>query len=121
MTVPTMPVSALPNNWLASSTAGGTLTGDPTKRNQLSANTGRITLVGGPLDDTYIVYNPTDIAVEAAGGGIDTVKTWGSCFTLPANVENLTDKRYYKTAGSSENGNWYGDPRNFTLTIRGSF
>ena len=90
MTVPTMPLSALPNNWLASSAQGATLTGDPTKRNQLSANTGRITLVGGPLDDTYIVYNPTDIVVEGAGGGIDTVKTWCSGFILPANVESLT-------------------------------
>ena len=102
MTVPTMPLSALPNNWLAGSTAGATLTGDPAKRNQLSANAGRMILVGGPLDDTYIVYNPTDIVVEAAGGGIDTVKTWGSGFTLPANVENLT---LMGSANASATGN----------------
>src|SRR5262249_46293295 len=90
MSIPTMPVSAAPNNWLTSSTAGATLTGDPTKRNQLSGNASRITLVGGPLDDTYIVYDPSDKVVEGSAGGIDTVKTWGSGFVLPANVENLT-------------------------------
>ena len=70
MTLPTMPLSAPPNNWLTSSTAGATLTGDPTKRNQLAANASRITLVGGPLDDTYIVYDPTDKVVEGSAGGI---------------------------------------------------
>jgi len=102
VTIPTMPLSALPNNWLAGSTAGTSLTGDPTKRNQLSANASRMTLVGGPLDDTYIVYDLTDIVVEGSAGGIDTVKTWGSGFVLPANVENLT---LMGTANASATGN----------------
>lgn len=37
------------------------------------------------------------------------------------NVNNLTDKTYYQTVGTSESGNWYGEPRSFTLTVRGSF
>src|SRR5262249_32138844 len=90
MSIPTMPVSGAPNNWLASSTAGATLTGNPTKRNQLSGNAKRITLVGGPLDDTFISHAPPDCVAEAAGGAIDRVKTGGSGSVLPANVENLT-------------------------------
>jgi len=89
MSIPTMPRSATPNNWLSASTAGQTLTGYSTKYNQLAANASRITLVGGPLDDTFIIYDSTDIAVEAVGGGVDTVQTWGGGFVLPANVENL--------------------------------
>jgi outer membrane receptor for ferric coprogen and ferric-rhodotorulic acid len=31
------------------------------------------------------------------------------------------DKTYYKTVGTSNGGNWYGDPRNVLLTLRGAF
>lgn len=37
------------------------------------------------------------------------------------NVNNLFDKTYYKTVGNTGSGNWYGDPRNATLTLRGAF
>ncbi len=37
------------------------------------------------------------------------------------NVNNLFDKTYYKTVGTSGGGNWYGDPRNAMLTLRGAF
>jgi len=34
------------------------------------------------------------------------------------NVNNILDKTYYKTVGTTTGGNWYGDPRNFTFTLR---
>lgn len=37
------------------------------------------------------------------------------------NLENITDRRYYRTMGISSQGNWYGDPRNYALTFRGKF
>ncbi len=36
-------------------------------------------------------------------------------------VANLFDKRYYQTLGTSAYGNWYGEPRSFTLTLRATY
>ena len=47
-------------------------------------------LVGGAGDDTYIVDPETDVIVEAAGGGNDTVRYGGTnAYQLANNVENL--------------------------------
>src|SRR5947207_13201864 len=45
-------------------------------------------LVGGWGDDTFIAYDPN--TVVQGGGGTDTVETWGSGYTLPAGIANLT-------------------------------
>ena len=37
------------------------------------------------------------------------------------NVNNVFDKRYYSSVAALVNGNYYGDPRNFMLTLRGAF
>lgn len=37
------------------------------------------------------------------------------------NGNNLFDKTYYRTVSSSANGNYYGEPRNFMLTLRGTY
>ena len=37
------------------------------------------------------------------------------------NVNNLFDKVYYTTVGGLSSGNWYGDPRNAMLTVRGTW
>lgn len=42
-------------------------------------------------------------------------------WTAMLNVNNLFDKTYYKTMGTNTSGNWYGEPRNVMLTLRGSF
>ncbi|MFZ3019434.1 MAG: VCBS domain-containing protein [Gallionella sp.] len=55
----------------------------------LDGRAGADTLTGGAGNDTYIVDNLLDTTVEAAGEGIDTVKsdlTW----TLADNLDNLT-------------------------------
>ncbi|MEJ0037933.1 MAG: TonB-dependent siderophore receptor [Gammaproteobacteria bacterium] len=44
-----------------------------------------------------------------------------SRWNLALNVDNLLDRTYYQTAGTSTSGNWYGDPRTFMLSVRGSF
>ncbi|MNJ39257.1 Fe(3+)-pyochelin receptor precursor [compost metagenome] len=42
-------------------------------------------------------------------------------WTVAVNGNNLFDRRYYSSVGTSEYGNYYGEPRNFTLTLRGTF
>lgn len=50
---------------------------------------GRI-IAGSPGDDTYTISDPSDRVDEAPDGGIDTIQTWLSSYTLPENIENLT-------------------------------
>lgn len=40
---------------------------------------------------------------------------------LSLNMNNLLDKWYYRTVGTSTLGNYYGEPRNWMLTLRGRF
>ncbi|MFK0091091.1 TonB-dependent siderophore receptor [Pseudomonas sp. NPDC090592] len=42
-------------------------------------------------------------------------------WTVSLNANNLFDKKYYQTVSSAANGNFYGDPRNYMLTLRGTF
>lgn len=42
-------------------------------------------------------------------------------WSVALNVNNLFDKTYYATLGVPNGGNWYGEPRNATLTLRGRF
>lgn len=42
-------------------------------------------------------------------------------WTLTLNVNNLLDRWYYRTVGGSASGNYYGEPRNWMLTLRGKF
>src|ERR1700674_1740973 len=89
MTRLNLPVSGAPTHWFVDSTPGTTLYGT-TGNDQLAANGYNITLVGDGGDDTFIVYAPSDVVIETANSGISTVETWGSGYTLPANVQNLT-------------------------------
>lgn len=41
--------------------------------------------------------------------------------TLTLNLSNLFDRSYYRTMGGSYSGNFYGEPRNAVLTLRGRF
>jgi TonB-dependent siderophore receptor len=40
---------------------------------------------------------------------------------LALNVDNLFDKKYFMTTGSTSTGNFYGAPRSFRVTLRGTF
>lgn len=42
-------------------------------------------------------------------------------WSATVNFNNMFDKRYYSTLSSFVNANYYGDPRNVMLTLRGSF
>lgn len=42
-------------------------------------------------------------------------------WTAALNIGNVTDKHYWSAIGGTRNGNYYGPPRNITLSLRGSF
>lgn len=42
-------------------------------------------------------------------------------WSLALNVDNLLDETYYQTIGNTSSRNWYGQPRNYMLTIRGKW
>lgn len=42
-------------------------------------------------------------------------------WTVSANLNNVFDKTYYSTIGTSGYGNFYGEPRNFMLTLRAKY
>ncbi|HEX5360789.1 MAG TPA: hypothetical protein VFW49_06855, partial [Fluviicoccus sp.] len=64
------------------------LTGN-SANNVLEGSAGLDTLAGGLGDDTYLVDSVTDVLVEAAGAGLDSVLSSVS-FTLAGEIENLS-------------------------------
>jgi Ca2+-binding RTX toxin-like protein len=56
----------------------------------LDGGTGNDVMVGGAGNDSYQVDSASDVVVENAGEGSDTVNTAILSYSLPANVENLT-------------------------------
>ncbi|WP_049973979.1 hypothetical protein, partial [Azospirillum sp. B4] len=87
-------------NNVGNSLTGGA--GDDT----LDGGAGADTLVGGAGNDTYIVDNAGDLVVEAAGAGVDLVKTSVATYALTADVDNLT---YTGTLAFTGTGNVLGN------------
>lgn len=64
----------------------------------LDGGAGNDVMAGGGGNDTYFVDRSGDTVVEAAGAGIDTVRTTAS-HTLAANVENLSLEGFRSLTG----------------------
>ena len=69
-------------------------------------------------------YRVQTIKLEQAG-----YATWSArvayriddTWTVALNGNNLFDKSYYNTVGTASWGNFYGEPRNFTVSLKGNF
>jgi trimeric autotransporter adhesin len=86
------------NNRLTGNAANNTLTGGAGK-DTLNGGAGADTLVGGAGNDIYMVDVATDVVIEAANEGADTVQsavTW----TLGDTLENLTLTGYAAINGT---------------------
>jgi hypothetical protein len=69
------------------------------KNDWINGRNGVDTMTGGAGDDTYVVTTGDKI-IEKSGGGIDTVLSWASSYTLPDNVENLKLEGSSNSAGT---------------------
>jgi outer membrane receptor for ferric coprogen and ferric-rhodotorulic acid len=82
--------------------------------------------VGGGVNaqSSYYATQGTTVRIEQGG-----LATWSARvgyriddhWSLALNVNNLFDKVYYQRIGGTGANNWYGEPRNFMLSVRGDF
>ncbi|MEN0035542.1 MAG: TonB-dependent siderophore receptor [Cellvibrio sp.] len=76
-----------------------------------------------PITDVYdgptvpFEYTQSGYAVWSLFGDYRLTDNW----TTSLKVNNVFDKKYYQTMGSSNSSNWYGEPVNTMLTLRGNF
>ncbi len=89
------------NDTLLGLAGNDTLVGG-TGNDRLDGGTGSDDMTGGTGNDTYVVDGTGDDVNESSGGGIDTVETALTTYTLGTNVENLT---LIGTANISGTGN----------------
>ena len=80
--------------------------------NAINGGLGADKMVGGGGNDVYYVDNTGDRVVEAAGGGVDTVRA-SITYTLGAEVENLTlvGSRQINAIGNALNNTLIGNDR----------
>ena len=81
--------------------------------------------VGGGVDAQSATYRQVgNVRVDISGRAVWSAmvkykinRNW----TAALNVNNIFDKQYYRAVAGFNNGNYYGDPRNAMLTLRGTF
>ena len=79
--------------------------------------------VGGSMHVQTKTYQKED-GLQVSQGGYSIWNLFGDYklndkWSLALNVNNLFDKRYYSTIGYYYYGNFYGDPRNVMVSLRG--
>ncbi|MDU9389041.1 TonB-dependent siderophore receptor [Pseudomonas sp. zfem002] len=77
----------------------------------------RFDSVGNVIDSRDYDFSQAGYAVYDALVEYKVDANW----TVALKGNNLFDRRYYESVGTSEYGNYYGEPRNFVLTLRGVF
>ena len=84
--------------------ANNVITGN-SGNNALNGANGIDTMIGGKGDDTYTINTLTDLLVENAGEGIDTISSSVTFdLTTVANIENLTLTGAAALNGTGDNG-----------------
>ncbi|MFJ4375399.1 TonB-dependent siderophore receptor [Pseudomonas japonica] len=77
----------------------------------------RFDSVGNVIDSRDYDFSQAGYAVYDALVEYKVDANW----SVALKGNNLFDRRYYESVGTSEYGNYYGEPRNFVLTLRGVF
>lgn len=93
---------------------GGMTATSPT---YVSGKAYRFDAAGNAVDSHDYDFSQSGYALYDAMVEYDVDEHW----TVALNGRNLFDRTYYASVGTSEYGNYYGEPRNFTLTLRGTF
>lgn len=70
---------------------------------------------GQPVGSVPYQFSQGAYAIVSARGEYALNETWSAA----VNLDNILDKTYYQTIGNTFARNWYGQPRSYTLTIRG--
>lgn len=78
--------------------------------------------VGGSLHVQNRIYTPWGVsqggyAVVGLNAGLDVNEQ----LNVALNVNNVFDRRYYASVGSTTDANFFGEPRSVTLTARYTF
>ncbi|WP_374980655.1 TonB-dependent siderophore receptor [Pseudomonas solani] len=105
----------LPGDWSKFRVGGGVDLQSATKVSGTASyydSTGAVTQSDVPFD-----YQQSGYAVWNALVDYQVDEHWN----IALNGNNLFDKHFYQTVGTSTYGNQYGEPRNFMVTLRGTF
>jgi outer-membrane receptor for ferric coprogen and ferric-rhodotorulic acid len=70
-----------------------------------------------PVNFVNVQYDDPGHVVFNLGGSYKLTPN----VVLQINIENLLDKTYFAQLSGISTGNWYGAPRNFTVTLRGKW
>ncbi|WP_164553104.1 TonB-dependent siderophore receptor [Pseudomonas viridiflava] len=84
----------------------------------------RLTVGGGVSAQSGYSEHETTQPIDNPGRAIwDARASWkiDEHWSVALNGNNLLDHKYYKATGDIDRGNYYGDPRNYVLTLRGDF
>ncbi|MFK5732379.1 TonB-dependent siderophore receptor [Pseudomonas urmiensis] len=91
---------------------------------QLDGQLERWTLGGGVSSQSENFRRQGNIRIEQPGYTLWSGRVQyriDDNWSVALNGNNLLDKKYYATVGATGWGNYYGEPRNFMLTLKGTF
>ncbi|MDO7903480.1 TonB-dependent siderophore receptor [Pseudomonas sp. K1(2024)] len=81
--------------------------------------------VGGGVQAQSDIYNRSGNAVASQSGyavyNAMVNYRFNDQYSLQVNANNLFDRRYYRQVAPTPTGYYWGDPRNVSVTLRGSF
>lgn len=88
---------------------------------RLPAPVNNVRIGGSLLAQTHMYEETSAFRVEQSGYAIanfHAVYEFNKNYELQYNLNNAFDKKYYQTVQYNNYNNFYGDPRNFTVTLR---
>jgi len=84
----------------------------------------RWTVGGGVQAQSRIYTESNGVRVEQGGYAVWSLRAgydFGEHWQVALNINNVFDRKYYSRLGSAASGNYYGEPYNWMVSLRGSF